>query len=172
MKEKLSIVSKINDSEERLTQTKKNNLKKYLIIGGSALVILILVIIIIILIINSSKSEDDDEDIDPPKTDPIGEIICKYDVDTTKNKTEIIGAEFIKKSVFDIFVDDELIQYTREVNFSIIGLHQVKFILYENLNMDYMFKNIKALISIEMNSTSNLNADILSMESTFENCYN
>ena len=40
--------------------------------------------------------------------------------------------------------------------------------LYEKLNMDNMFKNIKDLISIEMKSENN--CQITSMISTFENC--
>ena len=47
-------------------------------------------------------------------------------------------------------------------------MHIVKINLYENLNMDYMFEDIKDLISVEMKS--NNICQILSMIGTFKNC--
>ena len=45
-------------------------------------------------------------------------------------------------------------------------MQKVKYILYENINMDYMLKDIKTLTSVEM--ISNKTAKIVSLLGAFE----
>ena len=51
-----------------------------------------------------------------------------------------------------------------------IGIHEIQIKLFGPLNMDYMFKGVKDLISIEMSTEKS--CQIISMISTFENCNN
>ena len=50
------------------------------------------------------------------------------------------------------------------------GNYIVKYKLYEEINIDNMFKNISSLISINLSCDRELL--ILSMQNTFENCVN
>ena len=69
---------------------------------------------------------------------------------------------------FNIFINGELIKFTKEYKFNSSGKFNVKYVLYNDISMDYMFKGIESLISVEMVSTKN--AQIKSMISTFEKC--
>jgi flagellar basal body-associated protein FliL len=67
----------------------------WLILAISILIILVLVIIIIVLLMSSKEEKGkDEEDVIPSRGDPIGEIICILDVNTIKEKTNIIGHDF------------------------------------------------------------------------------
>jgi surface protein len=145
-------------------QTKFN--KKILLIGGISIGVLLLLIIIIIIIVNVSSDDDNNE---KKPLNKIGEINCIYDVQTATQNTKILGNDF-KKHEINITIDGENIGYSKEYKFKSMGEHNVTFNLYENLNMDYMFKDVKDLISVEMNSDKN--CKITSMISTFENCEN
>ena len=94
----------------------------------------------------------------------IGEIICTFDV--TNQKTQIFSNDFIKLSNFQVYLDELPVEYKNEYEFTDYGVHKIKIELYEDLNMDNMFKNIPDLISVEMNSEEN--CKILSMKSTFK----
>ena len=158
MKEKLAI----NDQETSIIQKEEeNNWKKYILIGVPIVLVIIIIIVLIIILAKEDKKSSHDS---------IGEILCTLDIDSNTKETDILGSEYNKQSSFDIYIDDNLSKYSKKYIFKTTGIHEVKIVLYENINMDYMFKNVKSLISIEMNSTSN--ASIISMISTFENCIN
>ena len=82
----------------------------------------------------------------------------------------LLGNNFKKNTDLDIFIENNKIKYSKEYKFNKFGNNTVKFIIYENLDMNYMFQNVPNLISIEMISIQN--AKINSMISAFENCYN
>ena len=146
--------------------------KYYYILGGTIALLLIVIIISIIIIINSSDSSSDNKREDEEKKEIktiIGSINCTFDINNINTKIPIIGSEFKKESDFGIYIDDKKINhYLKEYSFDKFGIHKIYIELYENINMNYMFKDIENIISIEMNSDKN--AKILSMESTFENC--
>jgi surface protein len=98
----------------------------------------------------------------------IGDIHCIYNIKDTSKNIKIFGDEFIKESEFDIYIDDQKYNFSKEYLFKLEGNHNIKIDLYENINMNYMFKNVQDLISVKM--VSNYNCQILSMISTFENC--
>ena len=102
------------------------------------------------------------------ETSVIGEINCSYEIKNIAKNTILIGNEFSKKSLFDLYIDGKKVNYAKEYKFTSLGKHKIQIKLYERINMDYMFKNVKDLISVEMNSENN--CIINSMISTFENC--
>ena len=161
MKEKLAI----NDQETSITsiiqKEEEKNWKKYILIGVPILVVIIIIIVLIIILAKEDKKT--------PHIS-IGEILYTLDIDSNSKEIDILGNEYNKQSSFDIYIDDNLSKYSKKYIFKTTGIHEIKIVLYENINMDYMFKDVKSLISIEMNSTSN--ASIISMISTFENCNN
>jgi hypothetical protein len=136
---------------------------------GGILLFLILLLIALILINSSDDSSQKEKGKEISKK-ILGEINCIFKIDKIDYKTEIIGKEFKKQSDFSIIIDEERQEtFDKEYLFKGIGEHQVKIELYEEINMDYMFKGIKNLKSAVMvNSTSDIN--ILSMIGTFENC--
>ena len=83
---------------------------------------------------------------------------------------KILSDEFEKNSSFDILIDKEKIEYTKVYKFNTTGKHEVKFELYEDISMDYMFKGIQELKSVIMFSFHY--PKIKSMISTFESCTN
>ena len=130
--------------------------------------VLLILVIIVIIVITSSKSKDKKDSIDESKV--IGDIKCKYDIYSTIESTPILGEEFNRPKI-GIVVDNKTVDFFRDYKFSQTGIHDIRFVFYENkINLDYMFKGVKSLISVEMNSTKNL--EITSMKSTFEECEN
>ena len=69
-----------------------------------------------------------------------------------------------------IYIDGQKIIYSKTHKFKSIGNHNVEIIFYDNLNMDYMFKNVIKLNRIEI--ITNKTCKILPMISTFEDCTN
>ena len=133
---------------------------KYIIIFFISIFILILLMIFIIILL-SKKTSDLKE---------IGIFKCIYSIDKTSSNVSILGKEYIKNSEIDIFVNGKKITFTKEYKFSKTGNHSIDFVIYEDLSMDYMFKNVSSLISIEIISNNDLK--IFSMISSFENCKN
>ena len=154
------IIEELNSELTGLNKGDKLKIKKEFIIGLIAALILLLIILIIIIVILSKGDKN--------KKHRIGEINLIYDVDRITIKTKILGDDYVKNSDFDIYINGKLIKYSKEFLFSQTGQNKVKILLYDNLNMDYMFKDIQNLISINM--TSSLTCQISSMISTFENC--
>ena len=136
--------------------------KKYLISGGATSTLLIIVIIIIILIAKSGQGNS--------KKEAIGEISCNYDITDINSETTILGEKFNYKKNFDILIGDEKIDFTKKYKFKKLNTVEVIFKIYDNINMDYMFKDVSALTSVVMLSTKGAKAT--SMISTFENCKN
>ena len=149
-------------SSEDIKQQKKLSPKLLkLLIGISIIFVLIIVFIIILIIfLNSPKNNDNQKSL--------GIITCIYDIKDISKDTMILSNNFEKNSNFEIFINNKAVPYTKSYSFSQIGKNEVKFELYDDIQIDNMFKNISTLISVKMNSKNNLK--ILSMESTFENC--
>jgi preprotein translocase subunit SecG len=142
--------------------------EKMTIFIGIIIGILIVFCIIIIIVLANSKRNDEDKE---PEKDKIGEIYCIYDITTTKNPTKLLGDEFNNKdSDFSIYINGELIKYSKEYQFKQVGKYNIKYVLHDKISMDYMFKNVNSLLSVDM--ASEKNAEIKSMISTFENCEN
>ena len=135
--------------------------KKQLIFGGVIALFIMLIIIIIVLAVHGSSNSN---------LNKLGELDCIYTIEEISSKTQIISKEYNKASKFDIIIDSIKVEFIKEYQFKERGEHDIKFILYEDINMDYMFKDIKDLTSIIL--VSDKNAKIKSMISTFESCIN
>ena len=155
----------------------KNNSKtKYLVIIFSIIALLIIAGIILLIYFGSknTKGGNEDENENNNKT-YIGEIICTYNIEKENTEIKIFGDKFENITKFDLLLDNNKnISFQKEYLFDKKGEHTIKIILYEKINMDYMFTNIDNLISIELknNEENNANDKITSMISTFENCIN
>ena len=159
--------------DSKTVYLKKNNKKKFLFVGVFGIFILLSLIVAILSLFKIGYTSSNLrilklKNFKQNEAKVIGEIICKFDV-TNKN-TQIFSKDFNKSSNFNIYIDEMPINYTKEYDFTNFGIHNLKIELYEDLNMDNMFKDIKDLISIEMNSKEN--CKILSMKSTFESAEN
>ena len=164
----------VNDfSTENLGISEKKNklpINNIIIIGGIALSVVIIVALILIIILTRKHSSSSSQEWE--NLPVIGTISCMYDVSPEVRPTTILGQEFVKKSKFDIFINGNRIKYDKVYEFTIFGSTKIEFKLHENINMDYMFKGVDSLITVEMSSENNNNTKILSMISTFENCVN
>ena len=122
--------------------------KKQLIIGlsiGGGLVAVALIIMIVALSTGSKGKNDE------VHTNPIGQINCQYDVQTLSEPIQLIGTDFkIESNNLEIYVDGNRIKYSKEYQFDTRGVHYIEIKIYSKLNMDYMFKDIKDLVSIDM----------------------
>ena len=97
-----------------------------------------------------------------------GEINCVFNILNISQPTKLFGDEFKKLSNFDMYIDGKKVNFSKEYQFDSVKEHKLKIKLYDDINMDYMFKDIIDLISVDMNSHKK--CKILSMKSTFENC--
>ena len=141
--------------------------KKYVIIGAISAVVVIFLIVLIIIISTSSPKEDNKGKSDIPK-DKIGEINCNYEISRKDVEIQIVGEEFKYEGNLDIVIDSVNIGFKKVYKFDKDGTHKITFLIYDSLNMDYMFKDVTSLSSIIL--FSNKKAKIKSMVSTFENC--
>ena len=128
----------------------KLSFQKKLIIGISLIALILILIIIIIIAYNKSKEPINNIN------DKIGEIICIYDIESTSKEKKILSDKFEKKnSNFDIYIGDKKIKYSKSYKFKEIGENKVKYILFGEINMDYMFADLLSLLSVEMISNKN-----------------
>ena len=182
VKIELGLKSPINGDEEDFESNNLNRndgnpkSKKCLIIGISIAALIIIITTIILIVVLSNKGNDE-EKTDEEKTDEkeidkekIGEIICQFNIKNENQETKILGDEFINNSQLDIYIDGEKINFSKTYNIKSIGNHKIEFIFYDNLNIDYMFKDVEDLYKIEIISENS--SKIYSMISTFENCIN
>ena len=145
-------------------------LKKFICNNGLVLIITIISLYFLLINKDTNKGKDNHKnfiEISNEKNEVLGEINCVYEVSSLNRKVPLFGKEFIKSSNFSVYLDSKLIQFSKEYEFKTLGKHDLKILLYEDLNMDYMFKEVPNLVSINM--TSNKNCKILSMISTFQN---
>ena len=151
-------------SSEEINQPKKFSpklLKELIILGA----ILVLITVLIITIIFSLKSSTNIK-----RRKLLWTIYCIYDIKEISKETIILSNDFQKITNFDIFIGDRTISFSNFYLFPQTGENELKFELYEDISINNMFKDVSALISVKMRTQNNLK--ILSMESSFENCYN
>ena len=144
----------------------KQRLKPIIIILSTILLIIIFIVILIsILSTRSSFSRRDKDDS--------GKIYCsiKCTYDIQSKEVNLLGREYLKDIDLDIFIDNEKIKYSKDYMFESLGIHNIEYKLYgQRINMDYMFKDVSSLITIEL--ISEKETFITSMKNTFENCIN
>ena len=162
VKIELGLKTPINGNDQDFESKKLNKdnqnpkSKKYLIIGTSiaALIIIITTIILVVVLTKKGNGEEkkDEEKTDEKEIDKekIGEIICQFNIKNENQETKILGDEFINNSQLDIYIDGEKINFSKTYNIKSIGNHKIEFIFYDNLNMDYMFKDVEDLYKIEI----------------------
>ena len=109
------------------------------------IIIIIVLIIVFIFFYKIYRKNDEKENI----KEVIGEIYCIFNIEKINTIVQILGNDF-KISDFSIYIDNEkMITIVKEYKFKEIGKHKIKIELYEDINMDYMFKNISYLTHIE-----------------------
>ena len=138
--------------------------KNYIIIGSIAFIVVIALVIIIVAVSSSSKSSGNAS----MKNNTV--LFCYYDVDTTQREIPILNEDFQKKTKMNIFINQQLVPFSKQHKFDKLGEQIVVFDILDDLNMDYMFKDIQSLTSVEMYTKKNVK--LLSMKSAFENCQN
>ena len=151
-----------NFPNEKLIPNQNQNRNRKILIISIILIIFIAIVITIILAIASDSNTSESSEI--------AEINCNYNIQTVNEEIDILGEDFIKNSKFDIYIDENKIEFTKKYKFEKIKIYNIKYKYYENIEMDYMFKNIYSLISVEM--ISKKRSKMLSMIGFFENCIN
>ncbi len=160
-------------SENLFYEKKKFNLFQkiiFIIISLSLVVVIAITIVLLILLLSPQSSSDSDSN-PPPTPQPkniIGEISCEYNIETTE--TLILGNNYQKLSDFDIIIEGKKVDYNIKYKFENFGKHNIQFILYNDINMLNMFKDVDSLI--EVNMTTENDVKILNIENCFENCIN
>ena len=125
--------------ENKIPKDKELNQNIKKLILGIIILLLLIGLVVLMFIISSSNSKDD---YIHPKSDIIGEIQCIYDIESTSS-TQILGEDFVKSFDFDIEINDQKIKYSKDYKFPETGQQKVKFLLYDNLNMENMFKGVQ-----------------------------
>ena len=164
-----NLITKVELDVEYIEYKKNNKVnKKYFIIWILICIFFIISISTKLVFLKTEKRRKIKNNLIYSEISIIGNIVCTYDIQNITKSTKLLGNEFEIKSLFDFYIDAKKVQLSKEIKFNSLGKHQMEIKLYEKLNMDNMFKNIKDLISIEMKSENN--CQITSMISTFENC--
>ena len=157
-----------DESSEKIIGPKKKTKKAILISIILASIIILLIILLLIILLSSSNSSSEENYIKNKK----GEIKCIYDIPSNSRKIQILGQNYEKTSEFDIYIDNALINYLKEYQFSTAGKHNITFIIYEeNFSLEKMFQGVDALISIELVSDMK-NIYITSINKAFDSCSN
>ena len=167
-------ISISSSTNTKLTVSKKKKISKakFILMSVAAILNQIIIVIVVVLTVKSKKKKD--KTVSEPEVQdngPIGEINLEFyiEVYAKENNISIFGDEFQKNSNFEVLIDGEK-TYNYYINYQLNKRpwRVVKILLYDDINMDNMFKDVKYLYSVNMNSTKN--AKVLSMKSTFENC--
>ena len=160
MEEEPIISNEINSELTGLNEgNQKKNTKLIILLLAGSVFLIILIIIVIIISKDNSKSK------------PLGEINCNFNIKTISENIKILGNDFKKTdNDFNIYINGEIIKYSKEYKFNKAGIHKIRITFSDTINMDYMFKDIIDLISVEIKGDKN--CKILSMKSVFENCEN
>ena len=170
MEEESPISKDADISSELLGETAiSKKKKKIIIISSISSAALIILITIIIIIAFATKNEN--------KKEPniiIAEINCKYNIYTTEQSIKLLSDEFNPKIKIEINIDGKNLGFIHQYKFDKLGEDtKIKINIYENIDMDNMFKGIENLLEVEMISlqnTSNNGCKITSMQHTFEGC--
>ena len=132
---------------------KKFQWKNIVFIGSIFLIIIIITILLLVFLFEKSNDNSNENDSNEPKDKvEIGIINCTYEINSVKEEVNIIGKDFESISSFDIYINGKKENPSKSYNFTKIGINTIIFKLYEDINMDNMFKNISFLISVEMTS--------------------
>ena len=179
-------------------QGNKLSKQKKLTILGISLVSVIIIIIILVIAIGPDKKEkgkgggggegggekeeeepqkeeeeeeeEEEEPYVPPdiKDDILGKIECIYDVDSTRETTKILNENYNIPSKMKLEIERTPEKVAKNHKFSKAGANNVTFILYEDINMENMFKGVSSLYSVKL--ISKQNCKITSLVGAFENC--
>ena len=134
-------------------EKKKFQWKNIVFIGSIFLIIIIITILLLVFLFEKSNDNSNENDSNEPKDKvEIGIINCTYEIHSVKEEVNIIGKDFESISSFDIYINGKKENPSKSYNFTKIGINTIIFKLYEDINMDNMFKNISFLISVEMTS--------------------
>ena len=133
--------------------------KKLAIIGGVIGAFVIFIIIIVILIASSSGTKS---------REVIGQIVCNYEDFKAGEPTQIFGNNFKSQDSIEMSIESKKLKFTKQYEFKETDKGEIKIDVYDDIDMDYMFNDVKNLASIVLYSSKG--AKIKSMISTFENC--
>ena len=165
----------INDVNSDIVQKQScfEKQKKIILISIGILLLILIFIIIIIIIVNIDKdknnnSDSNNDDNNNVKNRKIGKIECIYDIDTTNEFINILNEEFSQQSDIELEIEGNSEKFVKKYKFKKIGENKITYIFYDKINMDNMFKDVSKLYSVKMFSEDN--AEILSLEQTFQNC--
>ena len=164
----------INDEEFDFNNKDKkykcSSLNKKIFLSIIIIILILFSILLIVIISISNKSEGKKEEESPEK-EILGEILCQYQINDITSEIQILNKDFKKISNFDIIINGiKLKDYTTKYKFSSNGKNEIKYVFYDNINIDNMFKDIGSIKTVEMISDKKLK--IISMQSAFENCTN
>ena len=138
-----------NELDSELTGLNKGESKQKKIIYIIGIIcFLILALTIIIIVISSSRNNTINDNNNKSLT-IIGTINCIYDIKTIMNTTILLSNEYKKESNINIEISGKIIKYSKEYKFENTGNTLVKYLIYEPIMMDYMFKGVPDIISIE-----------------------
>ena len=132
------------DSGIQIEDSKSN---KKIIIITIAIIFALLIIAAIIFIIFL-----------PKKNNKVSyEKICKYKIQDISKETRILSENFQLNSNLSIYINDKKIENNKNHNFLSAGQHTINYKINSNeINLDYIFKDIISLISEEMKSLKNI----------------
>ena len=147
--------------------------KNIIIVAGLLVLFFVVLIIVIILIPKSSGNESgsEEEPVPPPiDGEIVGKIECIHDVQSVNDYTLILSDNYEKNDLFDLQIGGKSVKYSKNYKFGKSGENNVTFVLYGDINMEYMFKDLPTLKTVKM--TSEKNAKITSLKGAFEKCTN
>ena len=97
-----------NFPNEKLISNQNQNRNRKILIISIILIIFIAIVITIILAIASDSNTSESSEI--------AEINCNYNIQTVNEEIDILGEDFIKNSKFDIYIDENKIEFTKNIN--------------------------------------------------------
>ena len=174
--EKGSLVGINDDNSSTASKESCFSKQKKIIIVSSFIALFILIIIIVIVFIPKFGDKKDDKDDKEEPYEPhfegdiLGKIECIHKIERINDYVLILGDKFEQNSIFDIQIEGKSVRFIKNYKFESIGEKNFIFVLYENINMENMFKDLPTLKTVKMSSDKNVK--ILSVVEAFENCTN
>ena len=169
MKEPFEENIEINDDYFEEEIKKPKFLKKKILFFILGIFFLLIILLFGFLLLNL-KSSSEEEQKDNDAVIMISEINCTFFIYNNSFEYKILNNEFLNNTKIKVKIDGISFNSSNLIQFEKNETNEVQIIIEDEINMDYLFKDILILKEVRMNSNSS--SIISSMESVFEGCEN
>ena len=112
------LITKVELDVEYNDYKKKNKVNKNYFIMWTLIIIFFILSIWTKLVFLKTEKGRKKNNIIYAEVSTIGNIVCTYNIQDIKQTTKIFGNKFEIKSLFDFYIDDKKVQFSKDIKFN------------------------------------------------------